>query len=410
MKQKSYKDGFEKRRLVALVAGVLLFIGVFSFLYWFIAFPLVWSALPSQGWLSFWFNIYSGVAFLVWASVVLLALLLLWHHRGKIVPIQPDPTSAGAPSWEAGGPEYPTKLTLIQPDDVSGKAQQVLVGPRKSPSKEVSVSSDNISKSLDDDHSSQDNSSTQSLQTVIPNMQHKEESNPVDITRKVIPAKNNTKKKISCTESESSIDVTPVVSPRSTDNVTLNLEKSGVMLRKKPNLKLVIAKEDDDSVPAPLSPRELFFKDLLLKAEESRARARSQEVRLVPMQKADIRKSMPASTSRDRSLSPVDHTARIVAHSPKSAELGVARQRNSSEEYFIAQVTPSETKTSEMLVFVSDDSSSAKSPAVQWKLVSGCDESCSPRSPRAGAVDSFIDSERNHTRESEGRAVSDSVF
>nr|CAD7403322.1 unnamed protein product [Timema cristinae] len=193
-------------------------------------------------------------------------------------------------------PNYTTKTAFVQPKDApaSYKAVQILKGLHSDSDKDLSVSMQSISiqpgertgKStfeidFDKDTPSTENSSSVSIPTVILNNQYKGSKEAgVELTRKV-PKENA--KKISITESESSVDAQPInvtnrvntssSPPKETvpsQAALSNIKtKPQVILREKPVLSVDVCRQTSNvyDPDQPKSPREIFFSDLIRQAE-----------------------------------------------------------------------------------------------------------------------------------------------
>nr|CAD7409211.1 unnamed protein product [Timema poppensis] len=335
-------------------------------------------------------------------------------------------------------PNYTTKTAFVQPKDapVSYKAVQILKGLHSDSDKDLSVSMQSISiqpgertgksTDYDKDTPSTENSSSVSIPTVILNNQYKGSKEAgVELTRKV-PKENA--KKISITESESSVDAQPInvtnrVNTSSSPPALSNIKtKPQVILREKPVLSVDICKQTSNvyDPDQPKSPREIFFSDLIRQAEWKERELKEQGFdinrrsycpdNVASKRVKDNRRSVPFFMYHDSqkiteisSESPVessfakqenapgvldarmpivreDSKLRIVAESPKiplsptrvaAGKIPSTREnRNSQGEYFIANVERTKSETSELHLFIGQANETIEPKPYEWKFLS----------------------------------------
>lgn len=83
--------------------GILVFVGVFSFLYWFVLIPLVAPILPAN------WTLIGPVAFFIWL-IIIFPFLWLWYYKQKSLVSLPPPVEE-----DIVCPPYPITVTTIQP-------------------------------------------------------------------------------------------------------------------------------------------------------------------------------------------------------------------------------------------------------------------------------------------------------
>nr|CAD7586857.1 unnamed protein product [Timema genevievae] len=280
-------------------------------------------------------------------------------------------------------PNYTTKTSFVQPKDapVSYKAVQILKGLHSDSDKDLSVSMQSISiqpgertgKStfeidFDKDTPSTENSSAVSIPTVILNNQYKGSKEVgVELTRKV-PKENA--KKISITESESSVDAQPInitnrvntFSSPPIETVTSqaalpNIKtKPQVILREKPVLSVDVSRQTSNvyDPDQPKSPREIFFSDLIRQAEGRERELKEQGFDInrrsycldnaASKRVKDNRKSVPFFMYHDTqkiteisSESPVDNSFAKQENSPGVLDTKMSVMREDSKLRIVAE-------------------------------------------------------------------------
>nr|CAD7441536.1 unnamed protein product [Timema bartmani] len=280
-------------------------------------------------------------------------------------------------------PNYTTKTSFVQPKDapVSYKAVQILKGLHSDSDKDLSVSMQSISiqpgertgKStfeidFDKDTPSTENSSSASIPTVILNNQYKGSKEVgVELARKV-PKENA--KKISITESESSVDAQPInvtnrvntFSSPPIETVTSqaalpNIKtKPQVILREKPVLSVDVSRQTSNvyDPDQPKSPREIFFSDLIRQAEGKERELKEQGFDInrrsycldnaASKRAKDNRKSVPFFMYHDTqkiteisSESPVDNSFAKQENAPGVLDTKMSIMREDSKLRIVAE-------------------------------------------------------------------------
>lgn len=218
--------------------------GAFSFVYWFIFIPVLWSILPYYYWPGYWVILFIVVAFLFWLLIVSFLLLFWWYRYKRLCKLQSTKSeNYRYDNFEVidkdhfnDRPVFKTKTSQVQPkadetislEDKSNEAIQPV--PVQIPAKKIEPT----------DHSSLDVNIS---------------SHPSISDLRSEPEQEKDKKNIH-------VHQTVVIEMKSEDPVAIR--------KNRPNLKVDIEKAnspEDDLVPK--SPREVFFQELIRDAEKN---------------------------------------------------------------------------------------------------------------------------------------------